>query len=98
MDSVAGVVDGSCTDCDGPDATDCAVADCETNYHSFASGIGCFGELSVLCVCVFCVCVFRSKVACLWVCAFVNAEVGALHGSCVKAVSTCGVVISRCMV
>ena len=27
MDAVSGILDGSCTECDGPNAADCAVAD-----------------------------------------------------------------------
>ena len=43
MDGIDGVRDGSCTDCDGPAATNCAAATCETGYHTFADGAGCSG-------------------------------------------------------
>jgi hypothetical protein len=43
MDAIAGVTDGSCTDCDGPNPADCAAATCDTDYHSFVDGVGCAG-------------------------------------------------------
>ena len=43
MDSIVGVIDGSCTDCDGATAADCAAATCETGYHTFVDGVGCSG-------------------------------------------------------
>jgi hypothetical protein len=43
MDGVTGVVDGSCTDCDGSASSNCAAATCETGYHTFVGGVGCSG-------------------------------------------------------
>ena len=43
MNEVDGVEDGSCTDCDGTASADCAAATCNTDYHTFADGVGCSG-------------------------------------------------------
>ena len=41
MDDVVGVVDGSCTACDGAAASTCSAASCESNLHYFVDGVGC---------------------------------------------------------
>jgi hypothetical protein len=43
MNEIVGVTDDSCTDCDGPNVADCAVALCDTDYHTFVDGVGCSG-------------------------------------------------------
>jgi hypothetical protein len=49
MDGVTGVVDGSCTDCDGSALSNCAAAACETGYHTFVDGVGCSGMVDIYC-------------------------------------------------
>ena len=42
MDAIVGVVDGSCTACDGNGAaTTCSSATCSPGYHTFVDGQGC---------------------------------------------------------
>merc|ERR1740115_224664 len=41
MNAVASVADGSCTNCDGPSASNCEVATCAAGYHTFENGDGC---------------------------------------------------------
>ena len=41
MDTIVGVVDGSCTACDGAAASTCSAATCSPGYHTFADGVGC---------------------------------------------------------
>jgi hypothetical protein len=43
MNAVVGVEDGSCMDCDGPAAEDCAAATCASGYNTFMDGVGCSG-------------------------------------------------------
>jgi hypothetical protein len=44
MNDVVSVVDGTCTDCDGPISADCSDASCATGYTSFVAGVGCSGK------------------------------------------------------
>ena len=41
MNAVVGVLDGSCTACDGAAAGTCSAATCESNFHTFVNGVGC---------------------------------------------------------
>ena len=41
MNAVVGVLDGSCTACDGAAAGTCSAATCESNFHTFVDGVGC---------------------------------------------------------
>ena len=43
MNSVASVVDGSCTTCDGAASSTCSAATCASGYHTFVDGVGCSG-------------------------------------------------------
>jgi hypothetical protein len=43
MDDVVGVLDGSCTQCDGADKSNCAAATCADGYENFQDGVGCTG-------------------------------------------------------
>jgi len=47
MDAVVSVVDGSCTDCDGATASDCAAATCEAGFQTFSDGVGCSVQYDV---------------------------------------------------
>jgi hypothetical protein len=48
MDPLQSVLDGSCTDCSGPNPADCAVATCDPNYYTFVGGVGCTGDVSLV--------------------------------------------------
>jgi len=41
MNDIAGVLDGSCTQCGGSNPGNCTSASCDTGYHSFVDGVGC---------------------------------------------------------
>jgi hypothetical protein len=48
MNGVLGVVNGSCTSCDGFTAANCSVASCSSGYHSFVGGVGCSGNTMII--------------------------------------------------
>jgi hypothetical protein len=48
MDSVVGVLDGSCTKCNGTEVIDCYAATCEPANHTFEDGVGCTGGIPCL--------------------------------------------------
>ena len=47
MNDIAGVLDGSCTQCGGSNPGNCTSASCDTGYHSFVDGVGCSGVIAL---------------------------------------------------
>ena len=67
MNGIGGIQDGSCTDCDGTSSENCAVASCDTGYHTFVDGVGCAGAALLstpLCTTVLFCLVFQNGQSC----------------------------------